>query len=268
MINRTPLEFQKDCETIVRETGRLLSSYENKFKVVQLKDAIDVATTADIEAEKLAISYIQSKYPNHRIHSEEAGDLKGESEFVWYIDPLDGTKEYVRGVREYNSIVAVEEKDSLIAGAIMRNGINELYACSKGNGSYKNGVPVHVSHTNDMSTAFVGMHFPINSSVKDCVEKSLHIAEHLIYKSYRIRPGWDEAKLLGYVAQGTIDAHVMPSCIKNAWHDIASGLLLVMEAGGKVTDWNGNTIKNHDLSHGILASNGMLHKELLELINR
>ncbi len=264
--NPTSLELQKDCEYIVVEAGKLLFASQDKFQTIEMKDEVDLATTADIEVEKLVINFIRSKYPSHAIFSEEAGNIKTESDYLWIIDPLDGTKDFVRGAREYNCLVAVEKKGALTAGAVQRNGINELYAASRGNGAYENGKRIKVSENTRLAVSSIGFHLPIRTSPKKCIDTCMKITKDLILKSYRIRPGWDDAKLLAYVANGVLDGNVMPSCLKNEWFDLAPALLLVEEAGGKITDWRGSPLQNHDISNGIVASNGKLHDQLLALL--
>ncbi len=260
------LQLQKDCAEIATQAGKLLCSHQDNFTIVQMKDDVDLATSADIDSEKLIISLVRQKYPNHAILSEEAGAIGGSSEYQWIIDPLDGTKEYVRGLKTYNVLLAVEYQQALIAGAIYTNGPNELYASSKGNGAYLDGKPIHVSTTGSLRTSLVGFHLPIGTAPKASIERSLVILRELISATYRVRPTWYDANFLGLVSRGIIDAHIIPPDTKNKWEDDASGILLVMEAGGKVTDWKGNAIKNHDLSGGLLASNGHLHDDLVGLL--
>lgn len=261
------LQLQKDCENIATQASKLLGTHQNNFTVVQMKDQVDLATSADIDSEKLIISFIRQKYPTHAILSEEAGNMDGSSQYQWIIDPLDGTKEYARGLKSYNVLIAVEYQQTVVAGGIYTNGPNELYSSSKGNGAYLDGKSIHVSSTANLQTSLIGFHLPVGTAPQSGIERSLRILGKLILDTYRVRPGWYDANILGWVARGAIDAHIIPPDAKNKWDDDAPGILLVTEAGGQVTDWKGNALKNHDLSGGLLASNGYLHKDLVGLLN-
>lgn len=260
-------QLQKDAERIVEKAATILISYEKKFSLYKQKDEIDVATTADTETEKFIIGEIHKKYPDHGIYGEEFGKSTESSEYTWIIDPLDGTKEYVRGLGEYNCLIAVEEKEKLVAGVMKRIGKNALYASSKGNGAFLDGNPIHVSKTDTLILSFVGMHFPNSKNTKEEIDRGVRIIHDLISKTYRLRPTWDDARLLGWLARGAIDGYIIPAHL-NYWYDVAPSILLVEEAGGKITDWNGNPIKNRDLSKGVVASNGHIHKQLLEIIKK
>jgi len=261
------LQLQKDAEEIVEKAATLLVSKEHSFSIVTQKDDVDIATSADIEAEKLIIDAIHLKYPDHGIDSEERGKMPGKSSYVWVIDPLDGTKEYARGVGEYNCLLAVEENERLVVGVTRRIGLNTLYSCSNGNGAFRDGKPIKVSANDNLSTSIIGFHIPNKKKSKNDIRQNLNILEKLICTVYRVRPGWDTAKQFGWVAQGTLDAHIVPSHIIK-WCDVASTILLVEEAGGKVTNFHGNPVKGSDYNDGIIASNGKLHEQLLSIINK
>lgn len=260
-------ELQKYAQYVVQKAGKLLDSLQGSQTVAVMKDEVDLATSADLTSEQKIISLIHKKFPAHGIYSEEAGKSAHTSEFVWIIDPLDGTKEYARGVKEYSVLIALERKGELIVGAIQRNGINELYSCSLGNGATFNGKQIYVSEESNLEKSFVNFHLPSKSKAKEEIAIDMKILQSLIGVSYKVRAFFEDAKSLGYVARGIFGALVMPGGLKNGWWDLAPGILLVQEAGGVVTDWDGNRIKNHNLSNGIVASNGKLHKKLLEIIN-
>ena len=267
MNNQFYKQLQEDAERIVEKAAQLLILNESSFTTVNQKDEGDMATTADLAAEKFIIEEIKKKYPNHSIISEEAGELPGKEPYTWIIDPLDGTKEYAKHLSEYNCLLAVEEHDRIVAGVTKRNGINELYAASLSYGATLNGNPIHVSSTNTLDLSYVSTHIPTKKFSKEDIAKDFSILLALVTQCYRARVNYDEAKAFAWVARGVLDAHM---CIPNGakYHDIASGLLLVTESGGKVTDWEGQNIKNRDMSKGILASNGIIHGQVRELIQK
>lgn len=263
-------QLQKDAEYIAERAAQLLNQYQQKATIVVQKDIGDFATTADLASETLIRDYIRQKYPTHSIFGEEGGLTDNQSEYEWIIDPLDGTKEYARGVKEYNCLIAVEHKRKLVVGVIKRVGLDELYSAVAGQGSKKDGKVIVVSKIEDLSVSHIGYHLPVGSSrfERARVEKHFPLLKELTFSCYRLRPSWDDAKSLGYVASGVIEAHIIPAELPNAWHDVASGLLVVQEAGGRITHLDGSVMKTHDMSRGFLASNGLVHDELLAIIRK
>lgn len=260
------LELQHHAERIVEEAVKILISHEHTFTIAKHKDEVDVATNADTEVEQYIKSEVHKLYPDHGFLGEEFGEENSNSQYLWIIDPLDNTKEYVRGIGEYNCLVAIEENKKLIVGITRRLGHDVRYACSLGNGAYCNDKPVHVSKTASLDNAFIGTNIPIKKShPPDITHRYMQLIEKLIGVTYRVRPSFDDARTLGWVSQGGLDGCILlPHTDK--WVDVASGIILVEEAGGKVTDWEGNPLENHDLTKGVLTSNGVLHEQLLAIM--
>ena len=248
-------QFEQDALQWAEEAGKILIDQEHSFTVQKNKDDVDVCTSADVEVENLLTNKIMKKYPNHGILREEQVPINEESEFQWIIDPLDGTKEYVRGMGEYNVLLAVEENRNVVAGVIRRFGHPVIYSCSKGNGSYMNNTKIHVTDVSLLEKAFVASNLPAkNNTSVETIRSDMQLFAKLIQQLYRLRPGSDDAKMATLVSQGVYDAYLsFPK--RQKWWDIAPALLLVEEAGGKVTNWEGNPIMNHDLSKGIVDSN-------------
>ena len=261
-------QLQEHAEKIVEEAVKILVAQEHSFTIATQKDEVDVATSADVAVEQFIKTEVHKLYPDHGFLGEEFGEENGNNEYVWIIDPLDNTKEYVRGVGEYNCLVAIEHNHTLVVGITRRMGHEVHYTCSLGGGAYANGTHIHVSATAVLDTAFLGTNMP---NRKKHAETDIHqymtLFEACINRVYRLRPDFDDARTLGLVAQGALDACILlPNTDK--WVDVASGILLVTEAGGKVTDWKGKPITQHDLSQGVLASNGILHDQLLTVIQK
>lgn len=263
-------QLQKDAEHIAVSAGKLLTQYQKNAKIVVQKDIGDFATTADIASETLIKNFIRKKYPGHSLLAEEGGLTDNHSEYVWIIDPLDGTKEYARGVKEYNCLIAIEHNTQLVVGVIRRNGIDEVYSAVRKQGAKKDGKTIRVSSVRDLKSSHVGYHLPVGSPRFDRAKVAKHfpLLRQLTFACYRLRPCWDDAKALGYVASGVWDAHGIATELPVSWHDVAAGLLLVQEAGGRVTHLDGSEIVDHDMSRGFLASNGLLHDELLSIIRK
>lgn len=263
-------QLQKDAEYIAECASHLLNRYQKNATIVVQKDIGDFAMTADIASEELIRTYIQKKYPDHSIAGEEGGLTDKHSEYLWIIDPLDGTKEYARGIPEYNCLIAVEHNGRLVVGVIRRNGFNETYTSITGVGAWGNKKPIHVSEQSDLSRAYVGYHLPVPTSTasRSDVERHFDILKKLTFSCCRVRPSWDDAKSMAWVAQGILDAHIIPAELKNEWHDVASGILLVQEAGGQVTHLDGSPLNAYERGRGFIVSNRRIHDQLLELIRK
>lgn len=260
-------KFRNDCEHWVKKGMAILREEQLHQKVVRMKDTVDLATSADIAAEKFYIEAIQSKYPDHAIYSEEAGEVTEMRDYVWVIDPLDGTKDYARFSREYNTLLAVEHLGGLVACGMYRNGINSLFSSHKSGGTTRDGESVSVSGVTDLTKSFVGFHVPTRFNPEEFIVRGMNVLNTMVRACYRVRPGWDDSNYASKVAEGLIDAHIVSANV-NHWYDVAPGILMVTEAGGMVTDWDGNTIENRNLSHGIVFSNGKIHDALLDCIRR
>jgi myo-inositol-1(or 4)-monophosphatase len=259
-------QIQQDAEHLARTASDILRDEQEKFTIQTFKDSagVDIATSADLKSEKYIMDFIHRKYPTHGIYAEESGVTETNGHYVWVIDPLDGTKEYVRGLSEYNCLIAVEYKNEVVVGVIFRNGVNELYSALKGESGRLNGKPIHVSGEVDISKAFIGFHMPTKALNDGKIEFQMNVLNRFVKQSYRVRPGWDDAKCAGWVARGVLDAHVIFDFA--GWYDIAPAVLLVEEAGGIVTDLSGNPIINRHLSNGMILSNKAIHPKILDIL--
>jgi myo-inositol-1(or 4)-monophosphatase len=259
------LQLQKDAEEFAKKAMEILVSMQGKETLAVQKDEMDISTTADVAAEKCIIDLIKQKYPNHSISSEEIGEIKGSEPYRWIIDPLDETKEYIRGIKEFNCLIGVEENTQIIAGVSNCYGTGEVYQASKGNGAWCNGHKIHVSPQSSLIDSFIGFALPNRKLPSEEIAFGLNILTYLVHHTYRARGFWDHAKSLSWLSRGALDGVVLPSHLYK-WPDIASAIILVEEAGGNVTDWNGNNVTEETSKNGVVASNGILHEELLNIV--
>jgi myo-inositol-1(or 4)-monophosphatase len=260
-------QFETDAGMIAERAMEILVSMQGKETIAVQKDEGDASTSADIAAEKCIVDFIKKKYPTHCIYSEEMVEINGTEPFRWVIDPLDQTKEYMRGVSIYNCLVAIEEDCEVVAGITLHHGVNELYKGSKGNGATLNDKAIHVSDQSNFSLGFIGFNLPHRKLEKSEVEKDLQILSSLISTVYRVRPSSDQSKSMGYVARGVLDGNIAPPHVYK-WHDVASSVILVKEAGGMITDWFGNSLTEKTSANGIVASNGKIHDQLLKIVQQ
>jgi len=260
------LELQKDSEEFARGAMKILASMQGKETLEVQKDEIDQSTTADTKAESYIVKRIREKYPRHSIDSEEMGEIQGSEPYRWIIDPLDQTKEYIRGLPEYNCLIAVEHNGEVIVGVTLQHGVESLYSGSKTNGSFLNNRRIHVSNQSNFSNSFIGFNLPNRKMPTPDIQKAKTLLLPLLDLVYRVRPFWDQSKVMSWVARGIIDGNIAPPHVFK-WHDIAASIILVEEAGGVVTDFYNNKVTEKTSHNGVIASNGILHEKLLQIVH-
>ena len=247
--------FIKFCGTIALAGGRTASRYfHSSFNVERKKDNTP-ATDADRAAEKKIRSLIQKKYPSHSIHGEEFGDT-GKSDYKWIIDPIDATKNFARKIPFYGTLVALEHKGKIIAGAVYEPESRSLWSAEKGKGAFKNGKRIHVSKLNKLSKAMLLYGNP------DKFDNKTDKATSKIGKlCYYVRGYGD---YLGHmlVAEGKSELMIDPAVKPE---DVAACKIIVEEAGGKFTDFKG---RNTHLRGTGLSSNGILHGKAVSFFRK
>jgi myo-inositol-1(or 4)-monophosphatase len=240
--------------------AEILRFYNQEFKISNKEGINNLVTEADHAAEKAIISVINSTYPAHQVLSEEAGELKKESEYKWIIDPIDGTINFAHGIPLNCVSIAVEHRGEIVMAAIYNPHLNELFFAEKGKGATLNDKPISVSEQSQTIKACLVTGFPY--TYINLPNGPLEIFERFIRKGVPVRRLGSAAIDLCWVACGRFDGFYEHKL--EAW-DSAAGYLIVEEAGGKVTDFDGNKFSPYQ--HRVLATNGKIHDEMLEIIN-
>lgn len=237
----------------------IVRAFEQLDKVeVETKGTNDFVSNVDLSAEKAIIDTILKSYPKHSIVSEEAGEIKGEDEdYQWIIDPLDGTTNFVKGIPHFAVSIALKVKGKLDQAVIYDPIRGELFTASRGKGAQLNGFRVRVSQHKDLSGAILGTGFPFKH--KQHTNAYLDIFKTLFTKTSDMRRAGSAALDLAYLASGRIDGFFEIGL--KPW-DTAAGELMVIEAGGLVTDFTGG--HNHARSGNIVAGSSRLLKEMLK----
>lgn len=263
--------FLEFSEATLKKAGAVLLSYRNTYRIKKAKDplALDIATSADYAAEELVIKEIRQRFPSHSILTEETAGLETSSDYRWIIDPLDGTKEYIRHSPYFYTLLALQYRDEIVCGCGYQPEIQRMFVSGKGAGLTVNGHSAQPSPEASLSKSFVSVTLPYMKMGKQYIRPYLKMLEALTASSYRLRnTPWD-VEALFHVASGINEAYVMPphepSRGPKLW-DIASGIAAVNAAGGVITDFYGNTIAYKGNENGLVASNGKIHKELLALL--
>lgn len=253
------------AERIAKEAGQLLTEYADKIKILNYKDRQDVTTNADLASEKLIIQAIEEKYPEHNILSEEKGKVEKGSPLAWIIDPLDGTKEYVRGIPIYNVALTLCWGEETLLAVVFSPAEKQLFTAVKGEGSFLNGRSVKVSLENDLADSFVFVYLPRFEGDEREFNLAWQKLAKISRKVYRLRSLSKLNVLCCWVAMGGCEAFLNLINSPEIW-DILPGLFIARQAGAKISDLSGKPILGK-LGKGFLVSNGLIHKSLLEVMN-
>jgi myo-inositol-1(or 4)-monophosphatase len=231
--------------------------FNNKNLQISHKEGINnLVTEADHASEKAILDTIKSAFPDHFILSEEVGEIVMDSEYKWVIDPIDGTINFAHGIPICCVSIGVEHQGQMVLGAVYNPFLKEFYFAEKGKGATLNNEPISVSTESEVLKSCLVTGFPY--TYLDHENGPLECFSRFIRKGIPVRRLGSAAMDLCWVAAGRFDGFYEHKL--NAW-DSAAGFLLVEEAGGKVTDYNGDAYSPYQ-PH-ILATNGKIHDEML-----
>jgi len=251
--------FLETAIDIAREAGALVSNFAERRVPFELKGDFDLVTEADRASEALIVERLQSHFPSHTIVGEEGGQRDRQGEYCWYVDPVDGTTNFAHGFPAYNVTLGLERNGEMIAGVIFDPTRNEMFAAEKGGGAYLNGHRIHVSRAKAVGDSLVATGFP---SRKRHENINIHFYYQLAMVSHGVRRAGAAALDLAYVASGRLDGFWEFGL--NPW-DMAAGILLVEEAGGRCSDMDG--APRHLRGKHLLADNGLIHEEMLQIFS-
>jgi histidinol-phosphatase len=238
-----------------RRAGQLALRYFDGSFTVEWKSDLSPVTVADREAEQLLRNTLQNAFPNDGFLGEEFGDTPGSSGFRWIIDPIDGTRSFVRGIPLWATLLGLEYKDEQIAGIADVPALGHTYRGLRGDGAYRNDRRIHVSEVGDLSQALL-FYSSLSWFIKAGRQETFL---NLIRRTERSR-GFGDFYGFVLVAEGA--GELMVEYGVHAW-DVAALKPLVEEAGGRFSDWNGGTsIHRPD----VIVSNGKLHDAALALL--
>jgi len=248
-------------ESLARRAGEVLfSHFGQDEELLKLRTPVKEAVTRyDRMVDEMITREIRDRYPDHSLLTEEGGFLKGDTDWLWIVDSLDGTSDFANSNPLFSVCIAVMYRGELLLGAIYAPAINEFYLAERGNGAYLNQGRIHVSETADLEQSYL---FYCEGGERDRLRTG-----SLIGKVY---PEVMDMRKLGsagletaWVAAGKGEAYFTTKI--EPW-DVAPGVLLVQEAGGKVTDFEGNAWKLE--KSDLLFSNGRVHSKMLDLLGK
>ena len=245
----------------VKLAARLLTEARGRVGEIRVKDGGDLTTSIDLEIEEAIKHLIRERYPKDSFHGEETGEeILGE--YLWVVDPLDGTKHYARGLRHYFVSMALLRGREPVVGVVVNPPTGDVYSAVRGRGAFKNGVPIHVSERT-MGEAMMYVEWPTGKVDREIRHRRFRQAALLTDRIYRLRGMGSIIDGVCDVAAGGWDAYIDFSGTTK-FTDTPAAVLIAEEAGARVTDLNGAIPKRPQ--DGIVISNGVIHEQILAIL--
>ena len=217
-----------------RAAGEIIRSGWNSDREITFKGRADIVTDIDVKAENAVLEILTGAFPDFGILAEESRPVEGSSPYRWVVDPLDGTRNYAQSIPHFCTIVALADNDDVVAGVVYDPVREETFTAARGQGAFLNGLPISVSETTELSRSLLSFDLGY-------VDEKAGLAIDLLRSLW---PGMYSVRLMGsaglgvaYAASGRVDLFFHHSL--SPW-DIAAGLILAKEAGGRVVDRQGN----------------------------
>jgi myo-inositol-1(or 4)-monophosphatase len=261
-------EFAGVAEGIARQAGALLREFYAKGVATEYKGDVDLVTEADRASEKLIVAELKKAFPAHGVYGEEGTRSGLESEYRWYVDPLDGTTNFAHGFPAFCVILGLERRakglaadadGEMAAGVIYDPLRDEMFSAERGKGAWLNGRRFHVSKIATVQESLTATGFP---SQKRHSSPNIHLYQEMTLRSHGVRRAGSAGLDLAYVACGRLDGFWEFNL--NPW-DTSAGVLMVEEAGGSVTHFDGGKFTLD--SREVLATNGLIEDEMVHLFS-
>ena len=262
----TEFSFAHVAEEIAREAGSLLRGFYEKGVTAQYKGDVDLVTEADKASEKLIRERLHAAFPTHGVYGEEGTRDALDSEYRWYVDPLDGTTNFAHGFPAFCVVLGLEHRPKglkqhedgvMTAGVIYDPLRDEMFVTEKGKGAWLNGRQVHVSKVKSLQESLTATGFP---SHKRHLNPNAYFYYQITLRSHGVRRAGSAALDLAYVACGRLEGFWEFNL--NPW-DTSAGVLLVEEAGGVVSHFDGGAFTLD--SREVLATNGLIQREMTHI---
>ncbi|MBF0367965.1 MAG: inositol monophosphatase [Magnetococcales bacterium] len=245
---------------VLKAGAMVLRHFDRRHQLqVTQKGAADFVTNADMEVEKELLFHLQRGYPEYGVLAEESGAHGEESDYYWIIDPIDGTTNFLQGVPHFAISIALARGSEIEIGVVYDPIRNELFTAERGRGAFLNDRRIRVGGRQSLSSALLATAFPFRD--KDSLPPFMACFESLFMACGDIRRGGSAALDLVYTADGRLDGFWETGLAP--W-DLAAGGLILLEAGGFLSDFEGN--KNYMVSGDVVAGNPLLHKRILAKI--
>jgi myo-inositol-1(or 4)-monophosphatase len=249
----------KVAEEASRMAGEMLRRHIDSSREIVYKGAVNLVTNFDRRSQEVIFSHLSSRFPDHDFLAEEDLCEQRGSEFRWIIDPIDGTTNYAHNFPIFCVSIALEWKSNVVCGVIYDPMRGEMFSAISGKGSVMNGHRIQISATGDLDKSLLATGFPY-----DIRESEVNNIDHFVNFATRaqaIRRCGSAALDLCYVACGRFDGFWE---LKLSPWDVAAGVLIVKESGGRVSDFQGETASIY--GKDLLASNGLIHEQMIQIL--
>ena len=256
------MDIRELAVNAARKAGTLLRENLGRAGHIEFKGAVDIVTELDKRSEALIVGEIKKAFPDHGILAEESLEVASLSSRRWIIDPLDGTTNYAHGFPVFCVSIAFEEAGDVKFGVVYNPMLDEMFTAGKGAGAYLNGGRLAVSKVDSLNHSLLATGFPYD--LRTSKDNNFDHFSNFSLKAQAIRRAGAAALDLSYTAAGRFDGFWEMKL--KPW-DVAAAALIVKEAGGAVTDFKGAPF-SIDASGECLASNGLIHGEMLEVLSK
>ncbi len=254
-------KFLKVAKQAALEAGKVVTKYAGRSQTLNLKydDKSDFVTNADLASERIIKQILSNNFPTHNIIAEEETRINKNSKYTWIIDPLDGTISFSATLPFFSVSIGLLENQKPILGVIFDAFSKNLYTARFGRGTDLNGKPVRVSKQKDLEAALVDVDTGHRARRQQKIDS--YISRMLMQVGYLYSFG-PAAGILGQLAKGNLDAYIAQGW---SW-DFVAGAVIVREAGGTVTDFQGKEPDWTQDRLSIVASNGLIHDQILKAL--
>ncbi|HXT85807.1 MAG TPA: inositol monophosphatase family protein [Verrucomicrobiae bacterium] len=254
-----PAHFLEVAVAAASEAGAIIAAAMDRPKTISYKGEVDLVTETDKKSEAIILERLRSEFPAHAIVAEEGGvsGAGASAEYQWYVDPLDGTTNFAHGYPVFAVSLGLLQRGEPLVGAIYNPVSKEMFTAVRGEGAHRNGVSIHVSIVSKLSQSLLATGFPTHKRVQN---PNIHYYWEFTLHSHGVRRAGAAALDLCSVACGQFEGFWEFGL--KSW-DTAAGILLVQEAGGKVSNFSGGRYKPGDFE--CLASNSLIHEQMRQL---
>ncbi len=252
-------DFVSVADDIAREAGQLLLHHFERSVAIEYKGSFDLVTAADRASEKLIVERLRARFPSHSIVAEEGGGVDHGSGYVWYVDPLDGTTNFAHGFPMFCVSLGLQHEGVPVAGVVHDPLRGESFSGERGSGAYLNHHRIQVSPAGQFAEGLFATGFAAHNRKS---EVNVHFFHQMSMLTHGVRRAGSAALDLCYVACGRLEGFWEFGL--RPW-DVAAGLLMIAEAGGRYGDMKGGPYEFG--GPHLAATNGTLHDELLKLFD-
>ena len=245
--------------SVARSAGKILREEFTHINKFDAKGARDIVTHMDYESEALIMKELQAAYPDYSIKTEESPNVDRGSGYCWYIDPIDGTNNFITGSPYFVVSIGLAYHNETVAGVVYNPISDELFHAEKGQGAYLNGKRISVSNRDELSESLLALSYAAEEKE---IKQGIAILEKFVLKCRRVMINFAPALDLCNIARGRLDGLVDNGCTPE---DHGAANLILTEAGGKLRNFDQ---PGWDLNRtGVIASNAVLHEHILNTVN-